>query len=257
MKILIMDDEPEIVSILTAWLEKRGHTACAATSVSKLLKLAPSFDLVLLDLMMPWANGLSVISGIREVAPATRIVIISAIADMRVVVTASQEGAHFYLPKPIDFRQLDEIIDGIVERKPELRADPVPPRKSVAATVLLVEDEPELQEIVEYYLHSTGYIVITAADPEDALRLCRTHPEPIDLILTDVIMPQMSGRTLAEKALELRPRMQVLYISGYSGDVLSDHGVLEDGLNFLAKPFTAETLASKVREVLGRREVYA
>ncbi len=117
-------------------------------------------------------------------------------------------------------------------------------------TILLVEDEASVRGLVRKTLEASGYVVLEARDPQDGLLKAQAHQGPIDLMITDVIMPVMSGRTLADRLAHLRPTMKVLYISGYSDDVIAQHGVLETGIHFLQKPFSPELLRRKVREVL-------
>lgn len=117
-------------------------------------------------------------------------------------------------------------------------------------TVLLVEDEESVRKMACSTLEEFGYVVLEAADPRQALRLCREYRGAIDLMVTDVVMPQMNGRELAEQAHKLRPRMRVLYASGYMDDETLRRHLLEEGVPFLEKPFTPETLARKVRETL-------
>ena len=130
------------------------------------------------------------------------------------------------------------------------------PRKTLVGsskgteTILLVEDEPEVRELTRMVLADLGYSVIIAETPEDAERLCEKSATEINLLLTDVIMPGISGRELAKKLLVRSPRMRVLYMSGYSFNVIAHGGMLEDGVAFLQKPFTPSVLADKVREVL-------
>src|ERR1700693_3000944 len=92
------------------------------------------------------------------------------------------------------------------------------------------------------------YVVLEAATPDQALAMCEQHMGPIDLLLTDVVMPVMSGRALAERVRPLRPEAKIMYMSGYPGDVLGKHRVLTSG-SFVQKPFTPSILAAKVREV--------
>ena len=98
-----------------------------------------------------------------------------------------------------------------------------------------------------------GYTVLEAEDVDDALRFCREHAGEIHLLLTDVVMPIMSGRELAERAADIRPDLKVLYMSGYTDNVVIHHGVKAHETQFLQKPFTPRLLARKVREVLDRR----
>ncbi len=124
---------------------------------------------------------------------------------------------------------------------------------SGAETVLLVEDEAGVRRLVREILKSQGYSVLEAHDARDALRLSEQHPEAIHLLLTDVVMPSMSGRDLADRVAALRPGLKVLYMSGYTGSVMVNHGVLAFGTAFLQKPFTPSQLSRKVREVLDGR----
>jgi CheY-like chemotaxis protein len=118
----------------------------------------------------------------------------------------------------------------------------------------VVEDERAVREQAVLVLDSYGYQVLDAADGQAALDLSRSHEGPIDLLLTDVIMPGMNGRELADLLQPERPEMQVLYMSGYTGDAIAHHGVLADKSAFLPKPFTLEDLLRKVREVLDKRK---
>ncbi len=117
-------------------------------------------------------------------------------------------------------------------------------------TVLLVEDEPEVRRLVDKLLHMRGYTVIAAASPAEAIAASRRHEAEIQILVTDVIMPGMNGRELARTLAPSRPRMRVLYMSGYTDTAISQHGILAPGTAFLSKPFTPDALARKVREVL-------
>ncbi|HET6231882.1 MAG TPA: PAS domain S-box protein, partial [Longimicrobiaceae bacterium] len=117
-------------------------------------------------------------------------------------------------------------------------------------TVLLVEDEPSVRSLARRILERSGYRVLTASDGPHALSLSAAHDGPVDLLVTDVVMPGMSGRELAERLVPARPDMRVLYMSGYTDDALLQHGVLQEGVAFLEKPFTPATLAAKAAEVL-------
>ncbi|MFZ5570214.1 MAG: PAS domain S-box protein [Thermodesulfobacteriota bacterium] len=119
-----------------------------------------------------------------------------------------------------------------------------------AETVLMVEDEPSILKLGKAILERYGYTVLAARKPEDALALAERHEGPIHLLITDVVMPQMNGRILQEKIAAFRPEIKTLYMSGYTANVIAHHGVLEDGVHFLQKPFSIQTLAQKVREVL-------
>jgi nitrogen-specific signal transduction histidine kinase/DNA-binding response OmpR family regulator len=120
-------------------------------------------------------------------------------------------------------------------------------------TILLVEDEANLRYLTRQFLEKQGYKVIEAADGAVAMQIAVAHEGVIHLLLTDVIMPGMNGRELAQRISEIRPNVQVLYMSGYTENVVSSDGTLEAGVRLLQKPFSLRNLQNKVREVLDAR----
>lgn len=122
-------------------------------------------------------------------------------------------------------------------------------------TILLVEDSEPLRKLTRSFLESHGFRVLVAQDGEEAIQVATRHSGKIDLLFTDVVMPGMNGRALAEKLLPRQPGMRVLYTSGYTDSFVARHGVLEEGMVLLHKPFTEEVLISKVREVLDSKNV--
>ncbi len=117
-------------------------------------------------------------------------------------------------------------------------------------TILLVEDEEAVRAFSRHVLQGCGYHVLEASNGDEALRIVAKYPETIHLLLTDVVMPGMGGRKLAEQLIALRPLIKVLYVSGYTDDAVVRHGILHDQVNFLQKPFMPLALANKIREVL-------
>ncbi len=117
-------------------------------------------------------------------------------------------------------------------------------------TVLLVEDEPALLEIVRETLESLGYTVLAAGSPGDAVLLCETHPGEIDVLLTDVVMPKMNGNELRERLERIKPGLRTVLMSGYVADATTHREIVDRGQCFIQKPFTREALASKIREAL-------
>jgi PAS domain S-box-containing protein len=117
-------------------------------------------------------------------------------------------------------------------------------------SVLVVEDEEIVRNLTCEALEMLGYSTLAASDPEEAIALCDMHEGPIELLLTDVVLPRMDGKTLFERLVRTRPHLKVLYVSGYTENFIVHHGVLERTVQFLQKPFTIEGLARKVREVL-------
>ena len=132
-------------------------------------------------------------------------------------------------------------------RKPPSAAAAAP---RVAETVLLVEDEPAIRAFVRRCLEGFGYAVLDAGDPRDAIAIARNHAAGIDLVLTDIVLPEMSGRDLVDRLSAIRPSIRALYMSGYGVEEIVHHGMMEPGIRMLSKPFTREALARKVREVL-------
>jgi PAS domain S-box-containing protein len=127
---------------------------------------------------------------------------------------------------------------------------PTLPRAKCVETVLAVEDDARVREVTERALLADGYRVLSAGEPTEALRIAEAEAGPIHLLLSDVVMPNGGGLELARRLRLLRPELRVLFVSGYSDDVVSRHGVLADGAQLLPKPFTPETLRQRVREVL-------
>jgi PAS domain S-box-containing protein len=120
-------------------------------------------------------------------------------------------------------------------------------------TVLVAEDEDAVRQIIEKALQARGYNVMVARDGTEALALAGRHAGQIDLLVTDVVMPDMNGRALSERLTHVRPTIKTLYLSGYTDDAILHHGVLEEGVAFLQKPFSLGALARKVREVIEAR----
>jgi len=117
-------------------------------------------------------------------------------------------------------------------------------------TVLLVEDEPPLLKLTSQMLKNLGYKVLAAESPARALSLVREHPAVIRLLLTDLVMPEMNGRELSDRLLDLYPELKVLYMSGYTADAISQRKIEETGVHFLPKPFTMKELAAAVKEAM-------
>ena len=145
-----------------------------------------------------------------------------------------------YLPR-IEEKVVPGARDGKIDARPAERG---------SETILLVEDEKGVRELAREYLTSTGYTVIEAEDGHTALELAAMHVGPVHLLLTDVVMPGISGRELAERVGQIRPGIKILYMSGYTDQAVVHHGILENDAVLLQKPFTLITLAAKLREIL-------
>jgi CheY-like chemotaxis protein len=128
------------------------------------------------------------------------------------------------------------------------------PEKKIASggpeTILLVEDEPMILEMTTTMLEMPGYTVLATPSPGEAIRLAKGHTATVHLLMTDVVMPEMNGRDLAEKISALHPGIRLLFMSGYTANVIAHQGVLDDGVAFIQKPFSMADMAVKLREAL-------
>lgn len=138
-----------------------------------------------------------------------------------------------------------EVAADIAPGKPARK-----PAHAGTETILLVEDEDSVRRLLRHVLSRQGYTVLEARDGPQALHLLANHPGRVHLLLTDMVMPRMSGREVAQRVLEQRPDVKVVYMSGYTDDVLMRSGALKPGMSFLQKPLRPEALGAKVREVL-------
>jgi two-component system, cell cycle sensor histidine kinase and response regulator CckA len=164
-----------------------------------------------------------------------------------------QSGGHIWVYSEIGMGTTFKIYLPAVDAP----IDPVVVRPQVSApqgseTILLVEDEEGVRELIDEVLTARGYHVLAASRGMEALQIAEFIEEDIDLLVTDVVMPQMSGREVVMRLAPGRPKMRVLYLSGYTDDLILQHGALEPGAAFLQKPFSATDLARKVREALSR-----
>jgi PAS domain S-box-containing protein len=156
------------------------------------------------------------------------------------------EGTTFKIYFPAaDPEEMEESARPRETQAPHLRGD---------ETVLLVEDEEMVRELASRVLNGHGYLVLEAESGAEALEMCRRHEGPVDVLVTDVVMPGMNGSELASRIANIVPDAAVLFISGYTGGALVEHGVLQDGTNFLQKPFSPHRFMRTVREVLDARD---
>jgi DNA-binding LacI/PurR family transcriptional regulator/signal transduction histidine kinase/ActR/RegA family two-component response regulator len=160
--------------------------------------------------------------------------------------SAPAQGTTFTMYLPQSEQGFEEI---------ELEWRPARPSGIGSETILLVEDDAGVRATTRRFLEEYGYTVLEAPEGLDALHLCQQHNGPIHLVITDVVMPGMSGRALVERLASMRPEMPALYVSGYTDSAIIRHGVSQATITLLQKPFTASALACKVREILDLRHV--
>jgi CheY-like chemotaxis protein len=163
----------------------------------------------------------------------------------------TQAGGHIEInSEPGLGTTITAIIPVTDERPlPDERA-PRAPRARGGETVLVVEDEEAMREVTQRILERNGYRVVTAGRGAEALELVGAHTGELDLLLTDVVMPQMLGKEVAEKVAALRPGIRVLYMSGYARPVLAEQGTLDPTVALVSKPFSEDALLAAIREVL-------
>lgn len=151
------------------------------------------------------------------------------------------------LGKGTTFKIYLPLIEGEVSAKAE--GDPAPIKRG-SETVLLVEDEDMVRKLASELLEENGYIVLEANGGEEAITLGKSHTEPIDLLITDVVMPKFSGKQVAEQLRAIHPETKVLFMSGYTDEAIVHHGIVDSGIAFIQKPFSERALAQKIRDVL-------
>ena len=126
----------------------------------------------------------------------------------------------------------------------------MPPEISGTETLLIVENEPAIRNLLQVALRRNGYTVLAAESGREALELVRNHADAIHLLITDVVMPDMDGPELVRQLSTIRPDTRTLFMSGYMDDTLGERGILSSNANFIQKPFSPRTIAQKVRDIL-------
>ena len=154
-----------------------------------------------------------------------------------VIIKKLNEPLPLFKAAPLKFTMLSPLLHPMNETPSKTR-------------ILIAEDEPDLRELTRIFLEGYGYKVMEASAADHAIRTSETFTGTIDLLLTDVIMPGMSGRQLAEEILKQRPETKIMYMTGYTDDMVVQHKVLEPGVQLLQKPFNRTELAFKVRSTL-------
>jgi len=167
-----------------------------------------------------------------------------------------QSGGNIHVYSEVGVGSTFKVYLPRVEKEAMPRREIAGPGETLegSETILIVEDEEMVRSLIVTTMTEYGYHVLAVADGAEALRICEQHEGPIHLMVTDVIMPGMGGRELAEQAARMRPDMRLLYMSGYTDNAIVNHGILEPGIHLLRKPFEPEELARRARELLDMPE---
>jgi two-component system, cell cycle sensor histidine kinase and response regulator CckA len=164
-----------------------------------------------------------------------------------------QAGGHVWVYSEVGRGTTFKVYLPRVDEQEAAPEAPDTPPPSKGETILVVEDEASMRAIAREILEEYGYRVIEAAAADEAIQAARSHPEPIHLLITDVVMPGMNGPALAETLKAERPGLAVLFMSGYTDDFIAHRGILGAGVFLLEKPFTLQALLARVRTALERR----
>ena len=162
-----------------------------------------------------------------------------------------QSGGHIWVYSELGHGTTFKVYFPRVRGEVKIPATPPPPETLRGSeTILLIEDDAQVRALARSILRRSGYVVLDAANGGEALLICEQHGAKIDLLLTDVVLPLMGGREIAERLRMMRPELKVLFMSGYTDDTVLQHGILDTGVAYLQKPLTPVSLMRKVREVL-------
>ena len=157
------------------------------------------------------------------------------------VYSEPDKGTTFRIYLPPHLGEAEDIPQSVRAEMPKGRGE----------TVLVVEDEASVLRLALRILEKLWYTVLTSESPGEAVNIDRDYAGTIHLLMTDVVLPEMSGKDLAGKIMEIRPEVRTLFMSGYTADAITHHGVLDEGVQFIEKPFTPDSLARRVREAMG------
>jgi CheY-like chemotaxis protein len=162
----------------------------------------------------------------------------------------NQAGGYVAIYSEVDMGTRVTALFPATDQTPIASVEEPAPSRRAGATVLVVEDADDIREVASRILTRNGFNVLEAADGADAVKIAEAHRGEIDLLLSDVVMPRMQGKEVAERVTALRPTIRVLYMSGYATPILAPSGTLDPGIVVLEKPFTEPQLLAKIREVL-------
>lgn len=268
----MVDDDLELRNALVDALSATSYEARGYTNGHDALAALQreDFDLLLSDLMMPEMDGITLIKAALQIDPYLVPIIMTGQGTVQTAVDAMKAGTFDYVLKPFRLQTLMPILSRAISTRrfqkeyvqlSETMGIPNATSGSEPAatenllrrgleTVLVVEDEDIVRGLVREILVEAGYRVLEARQGEEALSLCAAYEQPIQLLLTDVVMPEITGKEVADRLHALRPETRVLFMSGYTVESIVHQGMLDADVEFIQKPFTPDALVKKVREVI-------
>jgi DNA-binding response OmpR family regulator len=255
--VLVVDDDATVRRLAVKILERLGYRVLQAQDPDHALRIAMNayVDVILMDVVLPQMDGLSLARTIGAVRPKTRLLFTSGYgADELPGGLEIPDPETGFLPKPFGPDELAVAIRQILDRAPGAPPPtPVSSEGEDGKTVLLVDDDDDLRRALVRVLEREGYRVLEAPAPRLALDLARTHPGPIHLLVCDVVLPMASGLSLAHGLARLRPGIPTLFISGYTGPEALEGERLQlgDGVDFLQKPFELDDFRARAAALLG------
>jgi DNA-binding NtrC family response regulator len=258
-KLLIVDDEELIRLNLRALLEDLGYGVSEAANGREGLgafdRERP--DLVLADLMMPVMDGLSMIAALREKSPETPVIVISGIGTIREAVDSLRLGAWDYLMKPVkDAEGLDISIRRALEKSQLMRDNRLYQEHLEKTAEALRRSEERYTLAVEGANDIIWDVNLATGEMYHSERITSIlgygEHDDISLVLSDIVMPGKNGKEVLDEIRKMKPGIKVVFISGYAADVIKDRGMLDEGTEFVRKPFDKNVLLRKVRDMLGR-----
>jgi len=237
---LVVEDETPVRVAVKSSLSKIGFAVSESQSglqALALVRVKPCLDLLVTEAEPPEIDGWKLAESFMRECPLGRVVLMPDRVDVGAL-NAESTGAWIWVPKSQLTGMLAEAVQALGLAHPR-------------HVIVVVDDEPMVLDLVQSILVKAGHIVMAAADGQDALKLSRAYSGSIDLVVTDIKMPCMSGPELAEHVRRERPDTSILFMSGYTSGALRDYSTSP---NFLEKPFAPKTLIDKVAELLNRAE---
>ncbi len=256
--ILVVDDDHAIRDSVCKILESLGYKTLQAESPADAVRIAKltTIDLLLVDVILPMMSGLELAHAVSAIRPSTRVLYMSGFTTDEIL--GDTKGRHNlmgFLDKPFTAEELGGKVRDLLDTE---FPDPLPSKVNLDGqeTLLVVDDDAVLRRTVMRLLSRLGYVVLEAADPDEAMRIVLQRE--IDLIVMDVVLPRLNGLALAHTISALRPSIRMLYISGYSrAELAGQFGLPDPGVAFLQKPFNPEGIGALIRSMLDRAEAEA